>query len=320
MQWIIQHLLDEGHNVTGADNYARYDEEGYGATKIADGYAFEQVDLTDLDATRELMQDQDAAIHGAGLIYGVKGFHEHPFDILDNDITLTRNIARAAREEDLDRVTFISSSMVYERGDPPQVEDDVDDLPLPKTDYGLSKVVGERILRANQDQYGIDYTIWRPFNIITPYEIAEDDPGMAHVFADFMSKILFEKQNPMKIFGDGEQVRCFTWIDDIAHAVATQSFQPATANETFNLANPEPVTMKDLAQRIFQEGQDRGLVHGDKLRFDHQPIYDDDVRQRDPSIEKAERTFGWAPSVKLDEALTRCIDQLEKQHPEIATT
>lgn len=317
MQWTIRHLVEDGHDVLGVDNYARYDEEGYGATKLSDAYAFEQADLTDLDKTLELMEGQDAAIHGAGLIYGMKGFHEHPADILDNDITLTRNIAHAARKNDLDRVAFISSSMVYERGASPQREDDVDDLPIPSTDYGLSKVVGERILRANARQYGLDYTTWRPFNIITPYEIAEEDAGLAHVFADFMSKILFEQRNPMPIFGDGEQVRCFTWIDDVAHAIAKQSFAPQTANETYNLANPEPVTMKELARRIFNEARNRNLVDGTKLTFDHQPIYDDDVRERDPSIQKAQDAFGWEPKVQLDEALQRCIDQLQKTHPEL---
>lgn len=310
MQWTIDHLLDEGHSVVGADNYVRYDEEGYEATKVVDGYDFEQADLTDLDRVRALASEVDAVLHGAGLIYGVKGFHEHPADILDNDVTITRNVTRAARENDLDRVVFISSSMVYERGESPQVEEDVDDLPIPSTDYGLSKVVGERFCRANSRQYGIDYTIWRPFNIITPFEIAEDEPGMSHVFADFMRKILIENQNPMEIFGDGEQIRCFTWIEDVAAAIAKTSFISETQNETFNLANPEPVTMKELAQQIFAKGCERGLVEGQELEFDHKPIYDDDVRERNPSVSKAEEEIAWEPRVKLDEALDRCIDQL----------
>lgn len=317
MQWTIDHLLEAGHEVLGADNYARYDDEGYEATKIADGYKFEKADLTSLGRVRDLAEDADAVIHGAGLIYGVKGFHEHPADILDNDVTLTRNVTRAAREHDLDRVVFISSSMVYERGTSPQREDDVDDLPIPSTDYGLSKVVGERFCRAHTEQYGIDHTIWRPFNIITPYELAESEPGMSHVFADFMRKLLVEKQNPMEIFGDGEQVRCFTWIDDVAETIADTSFGPESRNEAFNLANPEPVTMKELARHIFEKGRERGLVEGEGLAFDHQPIYDDDVRERDPSIVKAKERLGWDPSVKLDGALDRCLEEFEKNHAKI---
>ena len=165
---------------------------------------------------------------------------------------------------------------------------------------------------AFEEQYGIKYTIWRPFNIITPYEKSEDEAGISHVFADFLRKILVEKQSPMEIFGDGEQIRCFTWIDEVAHAIAAQSFADATTNQAYNLANPEPVTMKELAQRIFKKGKERGIVEGDTLEFDHVPIYDDDVKERIPSVKKAERDFGWDPDVKLDNSLKRCLDNVEE--------
>jgi nucleoside-diphosphate-sugar epimerase len=137
---------------------------------------------------------------------------------------------------------------------------------------------------------------------------------MSHVFADFIRKILVEKQNPMEIFGDGEQVRCFTWIDEVAEAIGKQSFSPATQNESYNLANPEPVTMKQLAQRIFERGKERGLVSGDSLEFDHVPIYDDDVKKRVPSVEKANEDFGWDPEMKLNDSLERCLANLNEMY------
>lgn len=170
---------------------------------------------------------------------------------------------------------------------------------------------------AFEAQYGVDYTIWRPFNIITPYEKSEDEAGISHVFADFLRKILVEKQNPMEIFGDGEQIRCFTWIDEVAEAIATKSFAEETTNEAYNLANPEPVTMKELARRIFEKGKERGLVEGDSLEFDHVPIYEDDVKERIPSVEKAQRDFDWNPDVKLDDSLERCIDNMDDIYDEL---
>jgi nucleoside-diphosphate-sugar epimerase len=163
---------------------------------------------------------------------------------------------------------------------------------------------------AFEEQYDVEYTIWRPFNIITPYEKSEDEAGISHVFADFLRKILVEKQNPMEIFGDGEQIRCFTWIDEVAKAIATKSFAQATTNEAYNLANPEPVTMKELAHRIFEEGKERSLVEGESLEFDHVSIYEDDVKERIPSVKKAQRDFGWDPEIKLDDSLERCIDNM----------
>jgi UDP-glucose 4-epimerase len=310
MQWTIKHLLEAGHEVLGVDNHARY--ENYDRTRVvpSDEYAFEKTDLTDEERVSSLMSDVDGVITAAALIYGVKGFHEYPADILSNDLTVHRNILESAVTAGVDRVAYLSSSMVYEQDDPPHHEDDVEDTPIPSTDYGLSKVVGERYSRAFEKQYGVDYTVWRPFNVITPYEQSEDEAGMSHVFADFLRKLLVERQNPMEIFGDGEQVRCFTWIDDIAEAIATKSFDDRTRNEAYNLANPEPVTMKELARRIFRKGRERGLIETEELRFDHRPIYDDDVDERIPAVEKARRDFGWEPTVTLDGALDRCIDNL----------
>jgi len=311
MQWTIKHLIAHDHEVIGVDNHARYDD--YDHTRVVDPneYTFHKADLTDFERTSELVDGVDMVINAAALIYGVKGFHEYPADILSNNVTIHRNVLKAAATANVSRVVYISSSMVYEQDKPPHNEDDVWSSTVPSTDYGLSKVVGERYSRAFEEQYNLEYTIWRPFNIITPYERSEDELGMSHVFADFIRKILIDRQNPMEIFGDGEQVRCFTWIDEVAEAIAEHSFAAETRNEAYNLANPEPVTMKKLARRIFQKGKERGLVEGDELAFDYQPIYDDDVKKRVPVVEKAEADFEWDPNIKLDDALDRCLENLD---------
>lgn len=316
MQWTISNLLDRGFEVVGADNYARYEDYDHTAVADPDAYEFHEADLTDYQAALDLTRDVDGIINAAAMIYGVKGFHEHPADILSNDITVVRNVLEAAEENDVNRVAYISSSMVYEQDEPPHSEEDIWDNQIPSTDYGLSKVTGERLHMAFQRQYDIDYTIWRPFNILTPLEIAEDEAGTSHVFADFIRKIMIEKQNPMEIFGSGEQVRCFTWVDEVAETIAEQSFADATRNEAYNLANPEPVTMKELAQRIHSIAVDRGVVADDSLEFEHVEIYDDDVKKRIPSVEKAEDDFGWQPELKLDQMLTQYIDNMDDLYPE----
>jgi nucleoside-diphosphate-sugar epimerase len=97
-----------------------------------------------------------------------------------------------------------------------------------------------------------------------------------------------------------------------AGAIATQSFAPETRNEAYNLANPEPVTMKELARRIFALGRERGLIRDEELEFEHIPIYEDDVKERMPAVEKARNDFGWKPEVKLDDALERYIDHIDE--------
>lgn len=306
MQWTIPHLLEAGHEVVGVDNFGRY-----GRVERDRDYEFVEGDLCDPDVVEKVTEGVDLVIQAAARIYGVKGFHEYGADILSYDVELHNNLVRAARDRGMDRIVYISSSMVYERSqEVPTSEDDVAEMKIPNTDYGLSKLVCERLCRAFQEQYGLDYTIWRPFNIVTPYEEGEDEPGMSHVFADFIRKLLEERQNPMEIFGDGEQIRCFTWVDDVARGIAVHSTEDRTRNEIYNLGNPSPTTMKELARLIFTKGQDRGVTPEDEtLSFDHRPIYDDDVRKRIPDVSKAKRELGWEPTVGLDEALDRCVDE-----------
>ena len=305
MQWVIPHLLRTGHEVIGVDNLSRY-----GETERDRAYEFINGDLCDRQLTERATSQVDAIIQAAAQIYGVRGFHERPADILARDMELHQNLLWQAVERKLQRFVYISSSMVYERCQQiPSREDDVDDMAIPKTDYGLSKLVGERLCRAFAHQYGLTYTIWRPFNIITPLERSESEPGIAHVFADFIHRIVIDKQNPMTILGDGEQIRCFTWIDEVATAVAEYSFIGETKSQAFNLGNPEPLTMKQLAHKIFAMAQERGLVDpSQRLEFTYQPIYEDDVRLRVPSIEKAESILGWSPKVNVDESLRRCFE------------
>lgn len=307
MQWVIRRLLAEGHSVVGADNSGRY-----GYVDRRRDYDFRQGDLCDAGFVAEVCQGVDAVIQSAAQIYGVRGFHNRGADILSNDTLLHINLLREMAHRAIVRFVYISSSMVYERAQAvPTAESQVRDMPAPLTDYGLSKLVGERLCQAFGQDYGLPYTIWRPFNIITPLERAADEPGISHVFADFISKLLLQKQNPMPIIGDGEQVRCFTWIDDVATAIARHSFDAATLGQAINLGNPEPVTMRELAQRIFAKGQERGIIDpAATLSFRYEDAYADDVRQRVPDIALATRLLGWRPSVALDAALELCLDQV----------
>ncbi|GAC1639315.1 MAG: NAD(P)-dependent oxidoreductase [Chloroflexota bacterium] len=306
MREVTPLLVQAGHDVRGVDNYMRY-----GRQAPPDNIEFVEGDLTDPDLVRRSMRGVDGVIQAAAQIYGVSGFHRVPADILQRDTMLHGLVLRRAMEEDVQRVVYISSSMVYERQADVAREVDVPNMLVPLTDYGLSKLMGERLSRAFQEQYDLAYTIWRPFNIVGLHERAEgQEPGVSHVFADFIQRIVHEHQNPMLILGDGRQVRCFTWIGDVAAAIAAHSFVDATRNDDFNLGNPEPITMIDLAHRIHDLYQRMtGYVAEGPLRFTHQPIYDDDVKVRIPDVEKASRRLGWRAEVNVDDMLARCVSE-----------
>lgn len=304
MREVAPRLIEQGHEVRGVDNFARY-----GRQEPPGGIEFLEGDLTDPVTVRRALEGVDGVIQAAAQIYGVAGFHRVPADILQRDTLLHGLVLRAALDSGIQRVVYISSSMVYERQQELAREVDVPNMLVPRTDYGLSKLVGERLSQAFAAQYGLEYTIWRPFNIIGPHESAAGyDPGVCHVFADFIERIVHERQNPMLVLGSGRQVRCFTWIGDVADGIATWSFAPETRNDDFNLGNPEPVSMLELAERIRTVYHDlTGEAGSEPLRFRHTPAPADDVQVRIPDASKARERLGWVPRVSLDEMLRRCV-------------
>ncbi len=304
MREVIPRLIERGHDVRGVDNYMRYGREAPPCD-----IDFFEGDLTDPEVVRRALVGVDCVIQAAAQIYGVAGFHRFPADILQRDTLLHGLILRTAVEFNVQHVAYISSSMVYERITEVARESQLLDMMVPLTDYGLSKLMGERLSQAFAAQYGLSYTIWRPFNIIGLHERAQGyDPGVCHVFADFIQRIVFDRQNPMLILGSGEQVRCFTWIGDIADAIADYSFCDVARNQDFNLGHPQPVRMIDLAGRIFELYHDYiGRPPESTLRFTHAPSFDDDVQIRIPDVSKALAILGWRATVDLDEMLRRCI-------------
>ena len=310
MQAVIPKLV-KNHAVYGADNLFRYGER----LGRADGYEFIKVDLTDRPSVNNLVKNvkPDLIIQSAARIYSVGGFNKYCADILGEDIQLHNNVLRAAADYGVPKVVYISSSMVYETGTGVMKEEDIDIVATPKTEYGLSKFFCEKLSIAFEKQYGIQYTLWRPFNILTPYERKEAGHGMSHVFTDFIDEIVIKRTNVLPILGDGQQIRCFTWIDEVAGAIADYSAAGKTNGEAFNVANLEPITMIDLAKKIRRIAEEEFQIpFTADLTFEHKPAYNNDVRYRVPDVTKIKDMLGWEAKIKVDDALRLCIkDALE---------
>lgn len=310
MQVVIPLLLEKGHKVCGIDS-------GFKNGKDTDPrpYRLSWIDMNDRRQLWNIMKDfePDYVIQAAARIYGVSGFHENGADILNLDIRGHSNVLEFSEELNVKRVHYISSSMVYESVPGVGYEYLVSDHPPSKTDYGLSKYVGERLCKAFKEQYDLNYTIWRPFNIITPSEKAEVIQGYSHVFADFFENIVVNKMNPLPIIGDGTQVRCFTNIKDVARGIADNLENLESENNAFNLGTTEAITMKELAQKIWKMGLEKGLLDSNKpLDFRTTKAYPDDVKYRVPNVDRAKALLNWEPTISLNESLEEIFDAFQE--------
>jgi len=297
---VVGHFVGEGEDVVVVDDFSSGHEENLEA--VQDEVEVRDVDLRSRDAIDELA-DVDVIVHLAAKIGGIGYFHDVPADIIAMNDAMNKVVFDAAVEHDFDRVVYASSSMVYERATEfPVTEDQVADIPSPDSAYGFQKLAGEYYCRAYHDQYDVEYSIFRPFNAVGPREPPGEEVGQAHVIPDFVLKILEEEQHPLRILGDGRQVRSFTNVADIARGVYECTFADAAANDHFNLGSEDGVTMRTLAELIWERcGRDEEIAFETTEAFDH------DVEKRVPSSEKARRVLDWEPEVSLEESLEEYI-------------
>ncbi len=280
---------------------------------MREGCELHEGDLRDLDVARAAMQDCSHVIHLAAIVGGIANFHKLPFTLTEVNNALTGAIVHAGIEQDVTRLVYVSSSMVFERATEfPTPEAHLDSCPTPHSAYGFSKLAGEVYTRAAHDQHGLRYTICRPFNAYGPGEQPDrDEPGIAHAVPDLIAKVL-SGQRPLEIFGSGEQTRTLTHVDDIADGVVTAMAAPAAENEDFNISAREELTVAEIAARIWAAcGEDPA-----ELTLTHVPSFAVDVVRRWPSVDKARELLGWEAQVGLDAGLAETVAWLRDQATE----
>jgi UDP-glucose 4-epimerase len=248
-------------------------------------------------------------IHLAAIVGGIRNFHELPHTLLEHNNALYNAIFRAALDEGVARLVYVSSSMVFENATEfPTTEAHLASCPAPHSAYGFSKLSGEVYCRALHDEHGMPYTICRPFNAYGPGELPDPEPGIAHAVPDLIRKAL-SGQHPLEIFGSGEQTRTLTHIDDIADGIVTAMGHPAGENEDFNVSASEELTIAETARIVWEEcGRDPAA-----FELKHLPTFEVDVQRRWPSVEKARTVLGWEARIGVREGIARTVEWMRDQ-------
>ena len=318
--YVVEELLARGYDVVGIDNYSKYGR----VTKSYDShpkYTFVEGDVTDVALMTKLLMDCDHLIAGAALIGGISYFHAYAYDLLANNERIMASTCdaaiRAHRQGKLKKVTYLSSSMVFESTPHwPSVEGDERLIPPPLSSYGFQKLAVEYFAKAAWDQYKVPYTIVRPFNAVGVGEgralgeveilSGKVQLAMSHVVPDIVQKIL-KGQNPLHILGDGSQVRHYTYGGDLAKGIVTCMENEKALNEDFNVSTSESTTVLELAKVIWHK------INGPDVPFQYvsDEAYEYDVQKRVPSVEKTKRVLEFECTTTLDTMLDEVIPWIE---------
>lgn len=320
--YLVEELLQHGYTVIGIDNYSKYGpvEKSYSNHPR---YKFVFGDAKNADLMKELISDCDHVVAGAAMIGGISYFHEFAYDLLaENEriIASTFDAAIWARKNNrpLQKITVLSSSMVFESTTIyPTPEGAELTSPPPMSTYGFQKLACEYFARGAWQQYKLPYTIVRPFNCVgigerralTDKEVMSGNVklAMSHVVPDLVQKIV-KGQDPLRILGDGNQVRHYTYGGDLAKGIRACIEHPAALNRDFNISTPESTTVLQLANAIWKK-----LKPGQPLRIESDKPFEYDVQKRVPDVTRSETELGFRCTTSLETMLDEVIPWVKTQ-------
>jgi nucleoside-diphosphate-sugar epimerase len=287
-------LLSRGERVRGVDNFATGNPENI--KEILSRIDFREADILDLDAMHDACAGVDYVLHQAAIPSVPKSVLD-PLGSNRANIDGTVNVLVAARDAKVKRVVYAASSSAY--GDTPTLPKHEAMRPDPISPYAVAKLASEHYMVSFYRCYGLETVCLRYFNIFGPRQ----DPSSPYsgVLAKFITQMLRGEQPA--IYGDGEQSRDFTYIDNAVEANLLACGAPAerVAGQVFNTATGRRVTLNETFKLL------QGLTS-----YRGQPKYGPerggDIKHSLADISKAEAALGYKPSVDFEEGLRRTVE------------
>jgi nucleoside-diphosphate-sugar epimerase len=291
---LVRALLGRGETVRGIDNFATGRRENLG--EVLGRIDFRQVDILDLDALRQACEGMDYVLHQAAIPSVPKSVLD-PLGSNRANVDGTVNVLVAARDAHVKRVVYAASSSAY--GDTPTLPKHEAMAPNPISPYAVAKLTGEYYMASFYRCYGLETVSLRYFNIFGPRQ----DPSSPYsgVLAKFSLQMLRGEQPT--IFGDGEQSRDFTYIDNAVSANLLACSAPAAecAGRMFNVATGRRATLNETVELLKPlTGYNGTIKYG--------PDRGGDVKHSLADISLAQRHLGYKPLVSFEEGLRRTVE------------
>jgi nucleoside-diphosphate-sugar epimerase len=295
---LVRHVLGAGGNVRVVDNLST----GFAKrlSQIRDSVQLVTADLADNSVAAEVVKDVDYVLHQAA-VPSVQRSVVDPVGTNRSNVTATLNLLENSRKAGVRRFVYAASSSAY--GDT-EVLPKSEDMPAnPLSPYALQKWVGERYCKLYHELYGLETVSLRYFNVFGPGQ----DPYSEYsaVVPKFTTKLLAKE--PITVYGDGEQSRDFTYIDNVIQANLLALRAPNAPGEVCNIGCGQSVTLNQLIQILEELLKVRAQVT-------YAPAKPGDVRHSLADITKATRVLGYVPETEVEEGLRKTVEALVKSN------
>ena len=294
----VDELVRRGHSVTVLDDLSAGNEPNLAA--IREQITFIRGTITDRETIEQACRGADYVLHLAART-SVPRSVKQPVETNQINVDGTLNVLVAARDAGVRRVVFASSSSVY--GDTPTLPKHEGMPPAPISPYGVSKLVGELYGRVFHRTYGLDFVALRYFNVFGPRQ----DPGSPYsgVLSRFITALRDGGQP--SVFGDGEQSRDFTFVQNVVIANLQACETPGIAGRVFNLGTGGRYTLNYTLRLL--EG-----FAGRTAKAKYEPPREGDIRDSQADISLATQAFGYRPQINFEEGLRKTWDWYCAQH------
>ena len=304
---LCEALLSRGGEVYVIDDLSTGNIENLDAAKQSDRFHYEIDSITNERLLAELIDRTDVVFHLAAAV-GVKLIVESPVHTIETNIYGTELVLKHAAKKGK-RVLLASTSEVYGKGSKELFSED-DDIVFGATTkarwcYGCSKAIDEFLALSYHAERKLPVTIVRLFNTVGPRQVGHY--GM--VIPRFVGRALAGE--PIRVYGDGQQTRCFTYVGDVVGAMIELAQHPEAVAEVFNVGSDERVTIADLAERV------RRAVNPD-LEIVYVPYEEaygpgfEDIRHRAPDIRKIQGVIDYKPTLRLDDIIRLVAEHMRK--------
>lgn len=299
--FLVERLLDIGHDVYGIDLVALDGALSLGALKDHPRFHYTQGDIRDLDSVASFFRPDASVVYHLASVVGVRRYMEDPLSLIDIAILGTRQLIGLCVEHGV-RILFTSTSEVYGRNPVvPWREDDDRVLGATSVDrwsYAASKGVCEQMLYGVHRKTGLPFSIVRFFNAYGPRQTP------IYVVSQTVQRVL----NGIRpeLYDGGSQTRCLTYVEDAIEGVIAAATKPEAIGEAFNLGNATENTMAEVVQMVLDAaGSDLTPVAVD-TRERYGAVYED-IGRRVPAVEKAERILGWKATTAAPEGIAKTV-------------